>query len=488
MLQPGKKGFSSYKVQQLFNSGILELEAKLLLVIQNTQVGILPSLLDFERRYQEKKLDGGLPKLVDISIEATLAQVNKNLYATTDRADERANFANVALRSIDAAINQTGWLKDRVNLMVFKTARLRIAVATGAPVAEKKAKEIVQYYMKWNDPVLYIEAIRCYLEVLKINGQDIKCYEILMNLFKIGQKKIALGGFYLITIGMQIANDLFYTESEKPGVSWIIQILEPWFAKVKSTIDLLNMDIDSGAVGIALIKRFWTEFIRFEPLSHFHIKVYFQYQLYRLKMIQIGARFHHDKLTGELVVQMIQSLEDVNNPLNIITAQWEDFKEVPNLIRNKTLNKCISISKGDLTLAAEHLDFPYRNLRKLITLKEVNRLGFFLNMQQTNNRQLEKGIRLMLYDLYKNGTIFEVVFDMPKFLVETASDGFFSQTLEYSMKIKGTTAKKYIKRMIEIGLIRQDEGIGRRHFYRLIEKNVMKRLAQKLSSLETGKD
>jgi predicted transcriptional regulator len=91
---------------------------------------------------------------------------------------------------------------------------------------------------------------------------------------------------------------------------------------------------------------------------------------------------------------------------------------------------------------------------------------------------LEQGIRLMFFDMYKNGTIFEVVFDMPKFLVEHSKAGFSSQDLEEALDIKGTTAKKYIKIMMEIGLIKHERSIGRKHFYKLRKDLVMARLAK----------
>jgi hypothetical protein len=200
-------------------------------------------------------------------------------------------------------------------------------------------------------------------------------------------------------------------------------------------------------------------------------------------MMRISAQVSGDKTNTDLANMLIQKLENDNNPLSFIKGDWKEFKDVPNDVRNKTLNNCINISKGDLPLAAEHLDFSYRNLRSYITFKEVNRLGFFLDITETSNRQLEQGIRYMFYDLYKKGTIFEVVFDMPKFLVNHANSGFYSQDLEQGLNIKGTTAKKYIKIMMEINLIRQDKTTGRKHFYRLIRENVMKRLGADPSSL-----
>ncbi|MEM7658450.1 MAG: hypothetical protein AAF399_20145, partial [Bacteroidota bacterium] len=61
--------------------------------------------------------------------------------------------------------------------------------------------------------------------------------------------------------------------------------------------------------------------------------------------------------------------------------------------------------------------------------------------------------------------------------------GFFSQDLERELTIKGTTAKKYIKIMMEIGLIRQDKTTGRKHYYRLMRENVMKRLGKDKATL-----
>lgn len=215
-----------------------------------------------------------------------------------------------------------------------------------------------------------------------------------------------------------------------------------------------------------------------EPATHFNAKVYLRYQFYEMKVLRLTAIARGDRL-GQLVAEkLIHEMSQENNPLSFVRADWEEFKDVPNSVRNKMLNKCISISKGDLPLAADHLDFSYRNLRSYITFKEVNRLGFFLDKQETNNKQLENGIRLMFFDLYKRGTIFEVVFDMPKFLVEHAKSGFSSQDMEETLDIKGTTAKKYIKIMIDIGVIKLERSVGRKHFYKLRKDNVMTRLGK----------
>ncbi len=305
-----------------------------------------------------------------------------------------------------------------------------------------------------------------------------KSFELIQEAFKFANRKYEQGqGGFSLTLGLfKLTNDLLLEEIKRPGVSWIVSILDQLFLNIIEAIEVLKAEWEK--IGKSLTEAFREEFLRFEPISHFNLKVYLSYQLYEIKVMRLGAIVNDDKISLGLADKLLSELENENNPLSFIKTDWDEFKNVPNHVRNSTLNKCINISKGDLPLAAEHLDFSYRNLRSYITFKEVNRLGYFLDLKLTNNWQLEQGIRFMFYDLYKNGTIFEVVFDMPKFLVEHAHTGFFSSDLEENLSIKGTTAKKYIKIMIEIGLIRQDKNTGRKHFYRVERENVMKRLGK----------
>ncbi|RMG31885.1 MAG: hypothetical protein D6730_00750 [Bacteroidetes bacterium] len=422
-----------------------------------------------------------LPAYSQTVILNAIARLYEQLYHMTNDDLEQASFAKYAQRYIDRAIELAEQTHDQVNLMLLRLEKGEIAVSTQSQLTEKETKEVVQFFKKSASYPLYIRAINNYIKLLQRNDTANKTYDLLTDVFKLGSKRMEQGGFYLICCGLRLANDVFLEETEKPGVSWMIHLLDSFFERLKKVID--SMDEYIPRVGKSLIETFRSEFIRFEPVSHFNIKTYFIYQLYEIKMMRIGAMLYGDQHSLTLANKLIAELDNPNNPLHFIHADWEEFKKVPNTVRNNTLNKCISISKGDLPLAAEHLDFSYRNLRSYITFKEVNRLGFFLDLQQTDNKQLEQGIRYMFYDLYKRGTIFEVVFDMPKFLVKYAKKGFYSQDLERELNIKGTTAKKYIKIMMEIKLIRQDKTTGRKHYYRLIRENIMNRLGKDLNTL-----
>lgn len=432
----------------------------------------------FEQQYAS---DDALPASLKAERAATIANMYSTLYQMTDDSLEQGNFGKQAQGYFDTAIQIATEVQDDWSAMRYRQLRAEASVSTGQPLTEKELKEINQFNKKRNHYPSYVQSIETYLQLLHRNDAANKTFDLILDLFKLGQKKIDQGGFYLIAEGMRLANTVFLKETKLPGVSWMVEELASFFERVEKAIE--TAEVHADLIGRTLIERFRTIFMAFEPVSHFNILVYYKYQFCEILVMRLGALVNQDELTLKVADQLIRELDNPSNPLHIIKADWDDFKKVPNFVRNHTLNKCISITKGDLPAAAEHLDFSYRNLRSYITFKEVNRLGFFLDLQQTSNRQLEQGIRYMFYDLYKTGTIFEVVFDMPKFLVDYAKSGFYSQDLEEALNIKGTTAKKYIKIMMEIGLIRQDKTTGRKHYYRLVRENVMNRLGKDQNTL-----
>ncbi|MEM6273543.1 MAG: helix-turn-helix domain-containing protein, partial [Bacteroidota bacterium] len=355
-----------------------------------------------------------------------------------------------------------------------------MTVSAGFPTStsdkEKEFKEVLNALRKTSNHPAIVSASAALADYYLHSQNARKAYEVLAEMVRRGLKRIDEGGYFLVIKGMAAINKIMVAETKQPGVSWIVDELQAYFDTVVQMIEGLEERLET--IGGELFQHFMVEFANFEPASHFNVKVYLRYQFYEMKVLRIAAVVRGDDAAIRVADRLIGEIGAENSPLTFIQANWEEFKTVPNSVRNKVLNKCISISKGDLPLAAEHLDFSYRNLRSYITFKEVNRLGFFLDMQETHLRQLEQGIRLMFFDLYKRGTIFEVVFDMPKFLVEHAKPGFSSQDLEEALNIKGTTAKKYIKIMMEINLIRLERSVGRKHFYKLRKDQVMNRLGQ----------
>jgi predicted transcriptional regulator len=465
-------------IARIYDNAIFELEATHL---RNTIAAFDDALTRLENsQLRLKELETSfaqhqtLPNFTRAYVESVIASLYAQLYSMTDDDLEQASFSKHAVQHAEHAVGLAEGYRDTTNAMSYRLQRVRLAVDTQHALTEKELKELIQFYKKMQDYPSYLAAQQAFFDLLVRNGNAAKTYDQVLDIFKWGNKKISQGGFYLIASGMKMANAVFVEETENPGVSWMVEVLDGYFERVIQVIKELDEHLET--VGRALVETFRSIYLDFEPASHFNIKVYLLYQLYAIKIARLGAVVNQDELSLRVIDKLLAELEDVNNPLSFIQSDWEEFKLVPNSVRNKTLNKCINISKGDLPLAAEHLDFSYRNLRSYITFKEVNRLGFFLDIQQTNNRQLEQGIRYMFFDLYKRGTIFEVVFDMPKFLVKYSKTGFFSQDLEEELNIKGTTAKKYIKIMIEIGLIRQDKTTGRKHYYRLVRENVMNRL------------
>ncbi len=390
--------------------------------------------------------------------------------------DDLEDLMAMAMEDINEALSIARRMKDTPLKNQFRIEWMSVAARRQTKISEKELKEVLNEVKKSSNYRGYVRAAVAYAYFYQQNGDTQKAYDLLMEMVRKGYKKVDAGGFFLVTNGLGAINTIFLNEVEQPGISWMVNSLHDFFAHVADMIN--GMEDHITEIGQELFESFMTEFIRLEPATHFNIKVYLQFQYFEMKMLRLAAIARGDKLAQKLSDTLLKEISSDNSPLSFMQADWDEFKDVPNSVRNKVLNKCISISKGDLPLAAEHLDFSYRNLRSYITFKEVNRLGFFLDEKQTANKLLENGIRLMFFDLYKRGTIFEVVFDMPKFLVEHAKRGFSSQDLEEALDIKGTTAKKYIKIMMDVGIIKLERSVGRKHFYKLRKDVIMNRLGK----------
>lgn len=428
-------------------------------------------------REVEKNIDyegKNSPAFVRAFLKLVFSRYYLNLTSTDLDNEEIEDLRAMAMDDISEALSISRRMRDNPLRDFLRVEWLRVGSERQAKVTEKDYKEALASVRKTDNLPMIVRATQHYAEFYLNQGNSQKAYEILLDLLKRGQRLTDGGSFYMVTKALELINGILLSETKMPGVSWIVSELEGFFGLLTEMIDSMEDQLED--IGFEMFNATRNEFINFEPASHFNLKVYLSYQYYEMKFLRLSALLNEDKAAVTIATRLIDEVSHENSPMTFVQAKWEEFKDVPNSVRNKVLNKCISISKGDLPLAAEHLDFSYRNLRSYITFKEVNRLGFFLDGQETNVRQLEQGIRLMFFDLYKKGTIFEVVFDMPKFLVEHSKSGFSSQDLEEALDIKGTTAKKYIKIMMEIGLIKLERSVGRKHFYKLRKDNVMNRL------------
>ena len=474
-------------LQRLYRALLLNMQARA--VVAKASLGKGSNYDDDQVKLEEslrtvrdlsKKFDAEaakMPAFVRGFMKLAFAQFYFHFTVADIDKDDVAELMAMAVEDLNDAAAIAKKTKDEALRERVRLKLLAVNSRAGAKAVEKELKEALTEARKSDNMVALVEisTAAAHFYMTQKGGAQ-KAYEVLVDLVRRGQKRIGEGGFFMIVKGMSAINTIMLRETIRPGVSWIVTEMGAYFSSLVEIID--SIETNGDHVGTDLFGKFQEEFLRLEPATHFNLKTYLRYQFYEVKVLRLAAWMRGDDASQRIAERLIAELSEENNPLTFIQANWEEFKDVPNSVRNKVINKCISISKGDLPLAAEHLDFSYRNLRSYITFKEVNRLGFFLDEQATNNRQLEQGIRLMFFDLYKNGTIFEVVFDMPKFLVEHSKSGFSSQDLEEALDIKGTTAKKYIKIMMEIGLIKLERTVGRKHFYKLRKDNVMTRLGK----------
>lgn len=327
--------------------------------------------------------------------------------------------------------------------------------------------------------------LACYRDSARINflnEKPDKGLEETRDGMRYGLRIADRGGFYIVLGLFDFINEVFMAETHKPGVSWMTGVLDEFFDTIIEVHQHAEANLET--IGQEAFEAYKQSYINFGEVSNYNIKTYFRYQWQAVKVVEISALLNRDALGAQIARITLDKWADDNNPLHFIEAGWKEFKEVPNGVRNKTINKCISITKADLPAAADHLDFSYRNLRSYITYKEVNRLGFFLDEQDTDAYELEKGIRLMFYDLYLSGKIFEVVFDLPRFLVIKANTGFHAGEMERELNIKYNTAKKYLKIMTEMGLVELDKSEGKKNRYRISKERILARYEQEEERLK----
>lgn len=469
---------------RIFRTAVLDYQARLLVARSAGHDDDIVKVEENLRNVREVEKNvtydsKNLPSFVRAYLKSLFSGYYFNLTSADLDQDDIEDLVAMAMDDINEAIVIAKKIKDESMRFQLKLEWMVIAARKMTKVNEKELKEVLAEAKRSEDHVAYFRAAQAYAKFFIQRKESQKAYDLLLDLVKKGYKKIDDGGFYLVSNGLAMINDIFNVEVDRPGISWMVNGLTDFFGAMTEMIDTLESHIPN--VGQEMYDRFLEEFIRLEPATHFNLKVYLRYQFYEMKMLRLTSIAREDKLGQQLAEKLIGEISQQNNPLSFVKADWEEFKDVPNDVRNKVLNKCISISKGDLPMAADHIDFSYRNLRSYITFKEVNRLGFFLDKHETSNKQLEAGIRWLFYDLYKQGTIFEVVFDMPKFLVEHSKSGFSSQDLEEALDIKGTTAKKYIKIMMDMNIVKLERSVGRKHFYRLRKDTVMTRLGKEAS-------
>ena len=196
----------------------------------------------------------------------------------------------------------------------YKLERAQAVYETGRSLPEKDLKEIVLFYRKKNDYPQYIAASKSFIYHVRANGNPQKSYDLLMNIFKQGSKKIEEGGASLLIDGFGLANEVFKFEARQPGVSWMVDILDEFFDKIKEVID--TYEDSQEYFSKSQVNDFITHFTDFEPVSHFSIRTYFSYQLYELKSLRISSLLSKDSVAQKLSEQLIKRLENSDNPLS----------------------------------------------------------------------------------------------------------------------------------------------------------------------------
>lgn len=261
-------------------------------------------------------------------------------------------------------------------------------------------------------------------------------------------------------------NDLagmLHTEAHMPGKSWIpgliletSEILYHWARQCPETETSLTMQACDNLM---------TAFARLFPFYRHHVRCNICLPYHQIVLLRALNILRGNTAEASWLLHTIETLEKPIHPGYFLTGTWKEFKYVPDQVRNHTINHSISITKGDLPAAADHLEFSYRNIRSYITFRQVHRLGNFLHEQTTADPEFEYGVRRMLASLVEKGHTFEMIFDLPAFLVTHRRKAFSATEMEDALDIRSSTAKKYLTICESMGMIVRNPVKSRRTMY-----------------------
>ena len=226
---------------------------------------------------------------------------------------------------IDKIISTLESSGELAESMIYRLKRNELAALTHQTITEKEIKEVIQFYRKREDYPTYVEAVKGFTRLLDQSQNAHKSYDQILDLMKRGNKRLEQGGYYLLYRAVVLGNEVFEAETHKPGISWMVELLDEYFDHLKEVINMVIEHKDE--IGPSLVEFFRRAYLNFAPISHFNIKVYFMYQLYSLKFIRLGTEQFGDTMGMELTDQLIGQFENDNNPLSFIKADWEEFKE-----------------------------------------------------------------------------------------------------------------------------------------------------------------
>lgn len=385
-------------------------------------------------------------------------------------------LAQEALRQVDAALILNEVRPDIINVHQYQQLKYCILLLTGeAVVAYHSLKDLAVWFRKDGNYQKYAETL-CYA-VAACEQAELwdKAIDYLAEQIESLVKKLPEGGCETIVILLgtftKILNHALYTNRLK----FIAERGHHYFQLFVRFNDYCYQNPQQ--VGSRLWERYVGVFRNCKILANNEIHVYLSYHQESIKVLAISAQLAQNTHTGALAQDLLNAIADSKNPANIFTGKWKCFADEPVKLRNRILNQCVSIARGDLPRAAELLDFSYRNLRSYLSQNEVDRLGNFLTDIQTEMPALEQGIRKMLYELHLQGTLYEIIFDLPIFLVKYHK-GFSLSTFVEALDLKYNTASKYLKGLTQIGLIRCERLGEEKSFYTLEKETIFTRACE----------
>ena len=167
-------------------------------------------LREFETEFVKSE---DLPGFSKAEIRKIIAELYAKIHGMTYDDLEQASFAKSSQKYIIEAIEWAAGAGDKAGEAYFRQTRNQLSVSTNEVITEKEVKETVQFYKKLNDFPAYIQAITTMKDLQIRNEVSSKSFDLVMEIFKLGSKKMDQGGFNLFIEGFEMATDIFLRQT-----------------------------------------------------------------------------------------------------------------------------------------------------------------------------------------------------------------------------------------------------------------------------------
>ncbi|MEM7040788.1 MAG: hypothetical protein AAF570_27750, partial [Bacteroidota bacterium] len=218
---------------RLYRSAVLELQARALIFnygsYDDDHIKVEENLRSV--RAIEKKMDydgKNSPAFVRAFLKMVFSEYYLGLIGADLDKEDIEDLLAMAMDDVNEAMSMARRMKDSALKNHLRLRWLAVASELKSKASEKELKEIYNDFRKSNNFPAYVAAARYFARFQNRQENLRKAYELLVDMMRRGYRRVDEGGLYLVTEALASINDIFNIETKRPGVSWLVDELDPF--------------------------------------------------------------------------------------------------------------------------------------------------------------------------------------------------------------------------------------------------------------------